>query len=264
MFRLQIKDKGLDPSLINYSNPLIHKKLWPLRWFLLVGFIFIYLVPLISYLLLGLVFFTGVIQLIILYLFGRLPTQPAVYYAGVAISSLGLSFSHQPHILVLVAGIVIFEELYLKYYWARNRQVIYNKWARQRTLRLYERFNGILTVMPAKQRFAVLHVATTEDIARPTIVRLAETIYFRLKHPPIISSGIMQVADSSLLSDEESIRRGAKIIKASLDSMPSESTNLHQHMLWLSQSYNGSQGYATYLEATYPGVLEAWAKINTP
>jgi hypothetical protein len=261
IFQKQVKDKGLDPSLINYSNPLIRSGLWPLRVCLIAGLAFVPIIPVAGEFILNLVLAAVSVQLIILISFARLPTQPSLYYAIAAAAALDLLFWRRPAGLIAGIIIIIIQELYLALYWKNHNLSIYNKWVCRRALKLDKKYRRSFSPLPSKQRLAVLHVAATEDIARPAIVRVAERIYYRVKHPPVISSGIMQVAAPTPLSDKESIRRGAKMIKKALDTMPFETTDLHQQLLWLSKCYNGSQRYAAYLEATYPGVTAAWSKI---
>jgi hypothetical protein len=261
MFIHLVRTKGLDPSLINYSNPLISRGFWPLRVVLAGGFISVLAYRAAAGFLLGATLSTCLIQLAILIIFTRLPTQPALYFAGNAATAAALLMLPEPASLLAAAVLIAAQEIYLAS-WQRRSLEIYNKWICSRAINLNHKFQEFFIKLPTGLRFAVLHIAVTEDIARPAVVRLAERAYFYLRRPLVISTGIMQVAANRPMSDLESLDHGARLIKDALDRMPSNNRHAHDQILRLAESYNGSTTYRIYLEATYPGVLAAWDKIK--
>ena len=250
-----LKKFGLDPALINYSNLFTRRGFWVARIGLLFSAIAIFAWARGGQLFLAIIAFSFLWLIVVLMLFSRTPTQPTAYYAFTFLSAMLLALNPSPRYLVPSACLYISGELNLVF-WRRNQKYIYDKWVAARAKRIAKKYQTSLAHLPGQRYFDVVHVATTEDIARPSIVRLAERMYFYIKRPAFISTGIMQVRDSQPISDQQSMQRGSKMLNELLDKMPPHTSELDK-MRWISRHYNDSESYADLLAATLPGVKAA-------
>jgi len=252
--KLLFSHKGFDPALITYADPLAIFYHIGYRAILATALVLSLQTSVPSELiklLCLLVFISSITHAVILFVFNRQATQPIGYYVFLSVAALSLSFS--PHdswkwsLNIWFAG-----ELWL-FYWHKTQQSRYNKWVASLARTIDKKYRHFAKSMPANDWQWVLHVAVTESIARPKIVRQAERLYFRIKRPEFISTGIMQIRDNHPISDEESMKRGAAIIHRLLPHMP-DGISLEHKLVWLARHYNGSSSYTQYLTATLPGL----------
>lgn len=254
IFLRKIKNEGLDPSLITYSSPLLLKGYAGQRVFLFLAVFLRLIIPDLGIFILSFVFFCSLFLCLVLILFGRQQTQPLYSYILIALVCLVLLINHGALSYLVAGSLLIAQELSL-YLWQKSQARRYNDWVFYKALKLNNKYLQTLKLDP-NERLWVLHIATTEDIARPAIVRLAERFYFKLCKPNQISTGIMQVKSNRPVSDKESFEIGREIISNLLAKMP-PSLTAQQQMLWISRAYNDSDSYASLLAATRPGVIKA-------
>lgn len=256
-----IKKRGLDPALITYASPLSMKNFLVGRLILCAAVLLLLANDWSGRLAFSFILIAALAQLILLFSFGRQHTQPYLYYLVlVLLSMLALIIGRSPLVWGSLIILVIILELYLRS-WRKGSEWSYNHWVASQTMKIYATYKNLFTEMEKDCRRWTLHVAVTEHIARPAIVRLAERIYFLIKQPAVISTGIMQVASSKPLSDRQSLELGASIIKKALASMP-KALDEQGKLLWMSRHYNGSLAYSTYLIATNSGFTLAWDEIS--
>ena len=256
-----VRQKGLDPTLSTFSNPMTIKGYASYRLVLYTAFI----VSLISYevgkFALLLVLFWLLLQTLLLYIFERRDTQPVVYFiltiTGIV---LFLKFNNiQTHIAFVL--LIILQEIYLNK-WLKTKQLRYDNWVSQKVIKLNRKYGYIAKDYEPKDWFKILHVAVTESIARPRLSRLAERLYWYIKRPAVISTGIMQIQSNKPISDAESMEVGAKIVASVFKRMPKDILKPIDQITWLAEKYNGSKRYSVYLLSTYAGMIKAWQKIK--
>lgn len=247
------KRKGFDPSLVTYADPLASFSHWGYRLVMILILATSWLngseLKLVQLLGLGMAL-SALAHVGLLVMFNRAPTQPSGYY--LVISLAGLLLAGWPTARPAAIVIWLASEIWL-IYWQRTSQRRYDQWVAKLAARIDKRYRKLAQSMPASDWRWVLHIAVTESIARPKLVRAAERLYFRLKKPAYISTGIMQIRDVRPLSDTESLHRGAAIIRQLLPNMP-RSLSESQQIVWLARHYNGSGGYAQYLQAVKSGL----------
>ena len=263
---LTFKKNGFDPSLITLISPFY---IFDFR--ILKYYNFLYLLPALVGSLSSLIFLFIACQIILLILFNRTSTQPIeIYLLNLIEAAFFYIFSSDKIILILVVLLaIIINIIGLKVWKNKLRLPRYNNWVYHKTISINKRFFHKSLSLSRQEWFYALHFAVTEDIARPAIVRLVERIYFKVKKPAAITSGIMQVKANRLLSDTESVAKGAKIIQKAIKSVPGL-LNKDQYFIYsyLTQTYNGSQNpkvnaqYVGFLSSTLEGVKKAWSKIN--
>jgi hypothetical protein len=207
-------------------------------------------------------------HLLLLAAFNRTATQPAAYYALIAVGA-AVAMTDVPVYarLLMMAAVFVLQEIVLRR-WLRNQAGHYSRWVAKKAKQIDRRYRHVASGIPPRDWFYVLHFAVTESIARPRLSRLLERLYFYVARPAAISTGIMQVKAATPLSDGESMRRGSKLIQQALEQMPRELTDPQDQLKWLANSYIGGAGstvytkYTGYLLATYPGLLLAWEDIK--
>ena len=115
--------------------------------------------------------------------------------------------------------------------WSKYKTITYNNWVKNIAKKIDKKY-GSSVALAEHEWFWMLFIATTEEIARPKFVRFLERIYFYVMRPEYISSGIMQIRDSKLLSDQQSIIKGSDIIKQIVKEMPAHIKSDDEKMLW--------------------------------
>lgn len=263
-----LRKQGFDPSLITYVTPLRQADYNLSRFLNLAAILSAVLAGQFSLAApLALVIF-GLFQLLLLIIFSRTGTQPFLYYSLVAVEGSWLCLNVSTNISLPIAiAIFLVQELSLRR-WLAKRQTHYNRWVAKKAVNIHNAYKEISAELTAYEWFFVLHFAVTESIARPRVVRHLERVYFKVKSPETISSGIMQVKDNKLLSDKESMSKGSRIVCEALRQMPSHLKEPVAQLKWLARSYNGSinekanDDYTGYLLATYPGLLIAWERLG--
>lgn len=255
-----LKHKGLDPTLLTYLTPLAYKNFWLSRMFLAIAVALSFISPgftIVS----GGILALSITHILLLLAFNRTATQPLIYYfmlvviCGVLLLGIRLG-------LIYVVALFITQELLYKN-WRNSKNIRYNRWVAGNARRIHYAYHSLAKTMPAKDWFHVLHIAVTEDIARPRAVRIAERVYYIIKRPANISTGIMQVQSTIPQSDLESMDAGAKLVRNILRKMPAKITDPKGQLTWIGTQYNGSSTYGKYLMQTYAGVGQAWEKINS-
>ena len=259
-FAWLLKQKGFDPSLITYANPLLIKGYWAARAALVAGAALAWAWRPLGQSALAIIGSLFALQIVSLYSFGRSRTQPVVYYGAYVAAATVLVWRSGRTEFISVTAMYGAAEFYLKH-WQASQSKKYNNWVAGVALKIFKQYRHLAKDMTQLELRWTLHIATTEAIARPKIVRLAENLYFRLKKPAVISTGIMQVAADAPLDDQQSILQGARIIKQALSQMPPGLENYHEQITWMSRRYNGSSTYRAYLGATSKGLELAWARI---
>lgn len=256
-FIYMTRKKGLDPSLVTYICPLQFKQFWIGRFALASTFILAVMGSSLAEPFALMIAAFALTHVALLAVFERTATQPAPYFIAFALSVIPV-FLGLP-ILMLLA--VIAQEIILAW-WNRTQTKRYRNWVAQQTHAIHQKYYAHTSTLSAREWFFVLHFAVTENIARPKVVRVAEHAYFYLKKPAAISTGIMQIAAPRPMTDKESMQRGSELIQNALRALPKNITEPNEQLKWLAQAYNGSTTYSKYLYATYPGVREAWKKIE--
>lgn len=245
------RQKGFDPALVTYADPLAALSFFGYRLLLLIGLILTVLQAGPGWSLefiIWLIIISALTHLVMLLAFGRQQTQATAYFALAALAALGLLHNHA------LAGLAIIfcQEAFL-ILWRQTRQRRYDKWVARLAAKINATYAAVAATMPEGDWRWVLHIAVTESIARPKLVRLAERVYFKIKRPEYISTGLMQIRDRHPISDQESLRRGAAIIRDLLPQMPANASHA-QKITWLARHYNGSGSYGQYLHATSRGL----------
>lgn len=253
------KRKGLDPTLLTYLTPLAYKNFWLSRMLLAISVALSFISPGFT-IVAGGILALSLTHILLLLLFNRTATQPQIYYCmlivicGVLLLDIHLG-------LIYVVALFITQELLYKN-WRNSKNIRYNRWVAGNARRIHYAYHSLAKTMPAKDWFHVLHIAVTEDIARPPAVRIAERVYYLIKRPANISTGIMQVQSTIPQSDLESMDAGAKLVRNILRKMPAKITDPKGQLTWIGTQYNGSSTYSKYLLQTYAGVGLAWEKIS--
>jgi len=255
-----IKIRGFDPTLITYSDPLAAKKFAGYRLGSGLAIVLSLLHNNLSSYILVVILSSAVMHLLFLSIFNRNKTQPTPYYDAAILISVTLLLYQTPAAYAAAIGLVVFQEVYL-IKWRALAGKKYNAWVAASAIKIHRTYRSLSQQMNAEEWFFVLHIATTENIARPPAVRLAERVYYLLRRPAYISTGIMQVRDTHPLSEMQSMRRGAQAVKKVLAEMPKNLTD-QQQLTWIAKHYNGSTTYTNYLNATEPGMRMAWRKIT--
>jgi len=257
-----IRRRGFDPTLITFANPLAMKGIAGQRIFLLAGLVFGILSPLrlAGQFVLVIVVFAYLVQMLVLYLFERGPTQPIGYYFLLILIAMLVLWRRNIDSYLVAVLLIAIQEAYLSM-WHKTKQRRYNSWVVASALQINNSYKKLARNSSHEEWFWILLIATTENIARPPLVRTAERLYFKIKKPAVISTGIMQIAGPKPISDRRSMELGADLIKKVLSQMPKQLSK-PQQLKWLATNYNGSSSYAIYLESTYPGVVLAWQQIN--
>jgi hypothetical protein len=254
-----LKNKGFDPSLATYADPLRLNNFLGYRFFLAAGIVTCAFGYVICQILAAVLIFASLLQLVLLFAFERQKTQPTLYYLlALLVGVLVLTASFYGALAGLV--LVGVQERH-RAAWQRRQKQIYDSWVADCAKKIDRRYKRLANKMKPGDWFWVLHIATTESIARPNIVRQAEKIYYLVKKPSVISTGIMQVAAAAPLTDKQSMQEGARAVVKALGIMPANIKNRNEQMAWMSSAYNGSTKYRVYLEATYPGLRQAWEDI---
>jgi hypothetical protein len=257
---ITIKKRGLDPTLATYLSPLSLKSMLGARLCYVAALLSAALLPHAVNIPAVLLLTSALLHVAILAAYGRLGTQPYGYYLLLAAVG-GLLIPQARTTLIAAIIVTIAAELYLRR-WRATQKVRYNAWVAANVRRIARRHREVRGTMTDTEWFHVLHFATTEHIARPRLVRIAEYVYFYAKRPAMMSTGIMQVMASHPLSDQQSMAAGAKIVQEGLRSMPATITDPHEQLMWLARHYNGSTSYSKYLKLTYPGMVQAWKSIQ--
>lgn len=256
-----VKKKGLDPTLITYSNPMLIESYLSYRLVLTA----IVLLGILDFGFGKYLIFIAMLwlaaQVILLILFERFGTQPVVYYSITISGLILINVYHSALIYIVSIVIFLLQETYLVY-WERNKQIIYNCWVSNKVIRLNKKYGYIANSYTSEDWFKILHIAVTESIARPKLSRLIERIYWYIKRPEVISTGIMQIQFSKPMSDAKSMEEGSKIVASYTSSMPRSITKPLDQITWLGEKYNGSKRYSNYMLSTYAGVLKAWQEIK--
>lgn len=260
IFNLKIRRGGLDPSLLTYASPLAAKDFWNARGLIFLAVVLSVLNLTVANAVWALVLSAAVLQILILLIFNRQYTQPAGYYLSLGLAAFTSLVNSRSYSLILTLALVLAGELYLRS-WQDQRQRKYDDWVKKCALKINKQFRQLADELEPAHWAWVLHVAVTEHIARPAIVRLAERLYFLAKRPAVISTGIMQIAAERPLSDTESITAGSKRISEILAQMPA-GLGRGEQLRWLAKHYNGSYSYAAYLSMTDRGVSQALQEIS--
>ena len=246
------KKAGLDPSLLTYISPLqaySHKPTMALGMGMLA--IFVLSPSLCSFLSVALCLCAGA-HIGLLICFGRGHTQPLMFYSLFGLAMGGL---HIRSVVAFVFSCLIFcSSLTYLWYWKKISTQRYCTWVKNKVTIIHNMYFRQLKPKPNElDWYCTLLVATTESIARPKASRIIEHIYYILKRPQSMSSGIMQVASNTYLSDLQSVQKGHDIIHEIMAKMPHTYTKDEDKMSYLAKEYNGSYGYQQYLYAVYPG-----------
>jgi hypothetical protein len=251
----KVKIVGLDPAIITMHSLviIIHKP----RYLLLAFTVSSTMVIAQTYYLL--LFIVGIIaaayttHIALLILFGRFSTQPLLAYVCILITWCMFGLTIVSPYFAIVSAATFILAVFAQKHWDLHKAKIYHLWVYRRAYALDIKFNKILSTLPPRQRFCTLLVMTTEDIARPPASRFAERLYFYIKKPKRISSGIMQVMHTQLLSDEQSVARGSTLIAGILKTLPRKITE-SELKFFLAKGYNGSGSYSHLLNSIYPSV----------
>lgn len=256
-FLYMTRKRGLDPSIVTYISPLSFKYFWVGRVLLTGAIVLSFFASPLSHFLSLLIIVFSLFHIILLALFERVATQPVMYYFGYVVSAIAAWFG------LPVVSILLFtaQELLLRR-WKQTRTQRYNHWVTHQSLRIHDQYKDLSKTMTPREWFFVLHFAVTENIARPKLARIAEHVYFYIKRPAVISTGIMQVAAPRPMTDRESMYLGTEIVRKAVQTMPKNITRPSEQAKWLAREYNGSTTYSAYLFATYPGVRTAWERIE--
>lgn len=260
-----IKKQGLDPTLLIIINPFYLSR-YRVIW---VTNILVFLMLLLDTkltLFLGLtVFLFSLTQLLLLVVFERTGTQPVLVYLLLTLESFSFVLLPYKYAWILFFSLI---EIIALVKWSNRRVDIYNKWVQKKVAIIDRKYRNVNSELSKEEWFYTLHFAVTEGIARPWLTRQLEKIYFYVKKPKFITSGIMQVRSDKLLSNSESIFLGSNIIKQSLELMPKDLIDPNKQLRWLAKQYNGSINektnldYTEYLLSTYPGLVLAWNNIS--
>lgn len=257
--RQLVRKRGLDPSLATYASPLMSADLNGQRFLIvLLGIARLGLSGNLAEFIFFLVLTFELVHIVILLVYERAPTQPFYYFCLAGLASGMIVWLPGPTSLlaIIIYGLA---ELELRR-WRHNSTKSYDAWIARKASALAAKYKSELNAYPANTRFWIMLVATTEDIARPKFVRFIERAYFLIKRPPVISSGIMQVATRRPITDRQSFKLGAKIVSQAVKRLPTEGQA--SQLNWLAKHYNGSTSYALYLGLTFSGVKQAWQKLQ--
>lgn len=256
-----VQQKGLDPTLSTFSNPMTIKEYTSYRLVLFSVFIVSLINFKVGKLALLIVLFWLLFQTLLLYIFERRDTQPVAYFIITMIGIVLLLTFNNTHTRIGFILLIILQEIYLRK-WLKTKQLRYDNWVSRKVINLHEKYGYIAKEYEPKDWFKILHVAVTESIARPRLSRLAERLYWFIKRPKLISTGIMQIQSSKPMTDAESMETGSRIVAKTMRNMPNEIKSAEDQITWLAKNYNGSTKYAKYLFSTYKGTIMAWQKIN--
>jgi hypothetical protein len=259
-FYMVFKKRGLDPTLATYLSPLSLKDMLGARLCYAAALLSGLLLPHTLNIPAALLLTSALMHVIILSVYGRLGTQPYGYYILLAVVA-GLLLPQTLAALLAASIVTIAAEFHLRR-WRATQKQRYNAWVAANGRRIARQHRDVRGTMTDTEWFHVLHFATTEHIARPRLVRIAEYVYFYAKRPAMMSTGIMQVMAPHPLSDKQSMAAGAKIVQEGLRSMPAAMTEPSEQLTWLARHYNGSTSYSKYLKLTYPGMVQAWESIK--
>jgi hypothetical protein len=260
-FRMLLKNKGLDPSLAILADPLSHNNYRGYKVLAMTGILLCLLDRNIAAVASVVLITAAMIQIVLLYTFGRESTQPVIYFMLSFIIGIVLLWPTVNN-AALASAFFLIQELYL-IYWRRHQKRIYNKWVSRRALKFNRRYQDILQSLDPQTRYWVTHIATTEIIARPAIVRTAERLYYKFRRPAYISTGIMQVRHHEPVSDKDSLLMGIDIVKNILKKSLNRENEIEK-LATVAFMYNGSNHYQNYLLSTKEGVRNAWLELNTP
>lgn len=260
IFKVLIRHGGLDPSFLTYASPLASRNFWAARAFIAVAVVLSISQPSIATAAWIFIMTAAAFQYLSLMIFNRQHTQPATYYIILVVTAVIGLISHRSASLILPLALAGIAEVYL-HNWQQHRQQRYDNWVKACALQINRQFRHLAEELEPTHWRWVLHVAVTENIARPAIVRLAERLYYMIKRPGVISTGIMQISAERPLSDTESILAGSKRIAEILQYMPA-GLSRSDELRWLAKHYNGSYGYAKYLHLTDAGVNQAFQEIS--
>ena len=254
--------KGLDPSLATYSNPMFVKHFASYRVCVFIGLSINLLNGTAGKFVLTLILVLLLWQSLLLYLFGRQQTQPILYYLmTVSLITQVIVFPNIFLNYAVALMIIAAQEGYLKN-WNMTKQSKYDNWVAKTAIRLNKKYSYILKDIGLDDRFRVLHVATTESIARPRLSRIGERMYWYVKRPSVISTGIMQVQSDKPISDAMSMKQGSTMVIDIMRNIPQNLTKPIEQITWLAEKYNGSRRYSVYLLSTHTGLIKAWDKIK--
>lgn len=254
-----IRKRGLDPTLITYLSPLCWRNYWCGRILVITAICATMILPHASVIISEIVLLFALSQILCLSMFERIATQPVVNY--VLIVMLCTILITQPAHYVFMVLILILASEYTYFKWKFSRKERYHNWVSRKAIIIHKKYAYLSATVSPKEWFCILHIATTESIARPKLVRIAERLYYKVKHPTSISTGIMQVQSAIPMSDLESMQVGIKFVTDIISTMPSHLTGLEQQLRWISLKYNGSTKYSRLLLETYPGIKNAWTDI---
>lgn len=254
-----VQKHGLDPSLLTHITPLSLYRLWTGRLLLLATFLWCLTSPY-GVLAASILALFALVHTILLVVFGRGATQPLLYYVSIVFVSILLG-TGLTWFVIAACILVVAQEIYL-HRWRATYVSRYNAWVAKEARQLHASYHILARTMSKREWFYVLHFAVTESIARPRFSRWLERLYFYLRRPAVISTGIMQVGAPRPLTDAESMQQGSQIVTDALAHMPLDLTDPYDQLRWLARTYNGSTTYSTYLQATYTGVVLAWQDIE--
>ncbi len=260
LFIKKARGVGIDPALLTHINPLGAFHHAPLIW----SYVLVLVFGSVS----RLIFSIGAtamclcfVHITLLLSFGRSQTQPFWAYCW---AFLGFVFAlTENSYSIFFAALCLLCLLFFFIRWPSRRVDVYNAWVRSKTISIHKKY-WLTAVKESSELdwYCTLLIATTESIARPKLSRMIEYAYFFIKKPAVMSSGIMQVASTTYLSDTQSIQKGHKMIHTIMAKMPHTYTKDEDKMAYLAKEYNGSYGYQQYLYAVHPGFQSAWHQLK--
>lgn len=254
-----VSKRGLDPTLLTFSDLLSLNGFTGYRVCFAASAIFTFQPNNIGKGILVAVITTGVLHFIFLVLFQRAKTQP-VYSYPVFVFAAAFLFHPSYATYLLAAVLVCLQGVYL-IIWRRTQSERYNSWISQKAIQIDKSYGNLKKTMTPEEWFYVVHISTTESVARPALVRKLERLYWQFKKPAMISTGIMQVRTTSPLNDRQSMQLGTEEVVRILKSMP-QNLKTDDKIKWLARHYNGSESYSRYLFSTYTGVCKAFPVFN--
>jgi hypothetical protein len=157
-FRMLLKNKGLDPSLAILADPLSHNNYRGYKVLAMTGILLCLLDRNIAAVASVVLITAAMIQIVLLYTFGRESTQPVIYFMLSFIIGIVLLWPTVNN-AALASAFFLIQELYL-IYWRRHQKRIYNKWVSRRALKFNRRYQDILQSLDPQTRYWVTHIAS--------------------------------------------------------------------------------------------------------
>lgn len=127
----------------------------------------------------------------------------------------------------------------------------YESWVGNKAKKLYHRYQQYFTDYDKDVQPVLLTIMLVEDIARPSVVRMAERIYARNSRSLANSTGIMQIKHPKILSDVESVKKGFKLINRYYKCGCALNLNGDQFLEYIAYEYNGDVQYSLFMKYFY-------------